>query len=482
MNQIEFKALHSLLGLCLAASFLHGCGAPEQGGAGTPGAGRGTMPPATASAAPPASSALAGPAQAVSPGPAGPASRPDFAESRQRLGLAMAAYEKRDFAAFLEHSAAADRAAPDSPRAIYNLACAQALVGDAPGAAATLGRLAAKRVYFDVAAEADFAKIRETSEFKAVRQKLEAVKAPVGSSRTAFTLAEKDLIPEGIAHDVASGAFFVSSVHRRKIVRFASGKATDFVKEGEHGLYSVLGIAIDEARRSLLACSSAVPEMKGYREEDRGKAGLFELDLANGKLKRRVLLAEAGKEHNLNDLVIDSKGEVIVSDPSSSALYTLAPGAEALAALVEPGRLASPQGLALSRDEKTLFVADYPRGIARVDRATREVAYLAAPPDATLAGIDGLRMHGGDLIAIQNGVRPHRVIRLALTPDGTGVKTATILEMNNPLFDEPTLGVVAGEDFVYVANSQWGSFDKGGVLWPIEKLKEPAILRLTLDP
>lgn len=476
MNQAENTARRSLGALVVAGALLHGCGAP--GAAATPGAGTGAAPPATASAAPPAASAPAGSAQALSTGP----SAPDFAESRRRQGLAKAAYDKGDLAAFLEHSAAADRAAPDSPGAIYNLACAQALAGDAPGAAATLGRLAAKRVYFDVAADSDFARIRETPEFKAAREALEALKAPVGSSRTAFTLAERDLIPEGIAHDPASGAFFVSSVRRRKIVRFASGKAADFVKEGEHGLYSVLGIAIDEARRSLLACSSAVPEMKGYREEDRGKAGLFELDLASGKLKRKVLLAEAGKEHNLNDLVVDSKGEAIVSDPASSTLYTLAPGAAALSVLIEPGRLASPQGLALSRDEKTLFVADYPRGIARVDRATREVAYLPAPPGATLAGIDGLRTHGGDLIAIQNGVRPHRVMRLALTPDGAGVKAATILEMNNPLFDEPTLGVVAGEDFVYVANSQWGSFDKGGVLWPIEKLKEPTILRLTLDP
>lgn len=481
MNRTTIRALRSLFGLCVAGSSLHGCGAPEQAGAGTPDVGKGAPPAATVSAAPPATSASAAPAPAVSAEPAG-AVVPDFAESRRRLGLAQAAYEKKDFAGFLEHSAAAARTAPDSPRAIYNLACAQALQGDAAGAAATLGRLAAKRLYFDVAADDDFAKIKDTPEFKAAREKIEAVKAPVGSSQTAFTLAEKDLIPEGIAYEGASGAYYVSSVHRRKIVRWASGKATDLVKEGEHGLYSVLGIAIDEARRSLYACSSAVPEMKGYKEEDKGKAGLFELDLARGKLKRKVLLAEAGKEHNLNDLVIDSRGEVLVSDPAASTLYTIAPGASALAVLVEPGRLASPQGLALSQDEKTVFVADYSRGIARVDRATREVVHLTAPADATLTGIDGLRMYGDDLIAIQNGVRPHRVMRLALTQDGTGVKTATILEMNNPLFNEPTLGVVAGKDFVYVANSQWGSFDKGGVLWPIEKLKEPTILRVKLEP
>lgn len=450
-----------------------GCGAPEHGGAAAPGAT--STAATTAAVAPPAGTeAAAPPAEAVS--------APDFAESRRRLGLAQAAYEKKDFAAFLEHTSAAARATPDSPRAIYNLACAQAIQGDAAGAAGTLRKLAAKRLYFDVAADADFAKIEDTPEFKAARDALEALKAPVGSSATAFTLAEKDLIPEGIAHEAASGAFFVSSVHRRKIVRVVSGKASDFVKEGEHGLYSVLGIALDEPRRSLYACSSAVPEMKGFREQDKGKAGLFEFEVGKGTLKRKVLLGEAGEEHNLNDLVVDSKGEVLVSDPGTSAVLSLAPGASALAVLVEPGRLASPQGLALSRDEKVVYVADYSRGIARVDRATREVAYLTAPPDATLTGIDGLRTYRGALIAVQNGVRPHRVMRLALTEDGAGVRSASILEMNHPQFDEPTLGVVAGEDFFYVANSQWGSFDKGGVIWPPDRLKEPVILRVRLEP
>lgn len=463
----------------LAALVGAGCGAPPPPDVATPEPAGGASSAGTAAVIPPAAaSASAAPSEPVGPAPA-----PDFAEYRKRLGLAQAAYEKKDFAGFLEHSSAASRAAPDSPRALYNLACAHALNGDVAGATGALDRLAAKRLYFDVAADSDFVRIKDSPAFAAARAKIDAVKAPVGGSATAFTLAQKDLIPEGIAHEAASGTFFVSSVHRRKIVRVApGGKVTDLVKEGEHGLYAVLGIALDEARRSLYACSTAVPEMKGYGEGDKGKAGLFELDLATGKVKRKVLLAEAGKEHNLNDLVIDSKGEVIVSDPGASAVLSLAPGASAFTVLVPAGRLASPQGLALSADEKTLYVADYSRGLARVDRATGDVTYLTAPPDATLTGIDGLRAYSGDLVAVQNGVRPHRVMRLALTPDGAAVRTATLLEMNNPIFNEPTLGVVVGQDFVYVANSQWGSFDKGGAIWPAEKLKEPVILRVRLSP
>lgn len=474
----SLAACAALSTLTLMACLTAGCGAPEHA-AGMPDSSHSTtITPSSRAAAPPAVAPPGGAGAAAEPdSTVGP---PDFDEHAKQTKLALDAYERKDFAAFLQHASAAARAAPDSPRALYNLACAHALNGDAAAATEALGRLADKRVHFDLTADTDFDRVRGTPEFTAIVERMKALQAPIGSSTKALTLAEKDLIPEGVAHDPATDTYFVSSVHRRKIVRVAAGKASDLVKEGEHGLMAVLGLAFDGARGSLYACSTAVPEMKGFRDEDRGKAGLFELDARTGKPRRKVLLAEADKAHNLNDLVVDSKGEVLVSDPAAGTILSLAPGAASFAVFLAAGRIAGPQGLALSQDEQTLYVAAYARGIARVDRATREVVYLAAPPDGTLAGIDGLRMYSGDLIAIQNGVRPHRVVRLALAADGRGVRSATVLEMNNPVFDEPTLGVVTGKDFVYVANSQWGSFDKGGVIWPVDRLKEPVLLRLRL--
>ena len=57
---------------------------------------------------------------------------------------------------------------------------------------------------------------------------------------------------------------------------------------------------------------------------------------------------------------------------------------------------------------------------------------------------------------------------------------AEILEKNSPLLDEPTLGVVVGDDFYYIANPQWGSFDKDGKMFPPEKLQEPTVLKVRL--
>jgi hypothetical protein len=69
---------------------------------------------------------------------------------------------------------------------------------------------------------------------------------------------------------------------------------------------------------------------------------------------------------------------------------------------------------------------------------------------------------------------------LKLDPSWTRVVRAEIIEKNSPLLDEPTLGVVAGNEFFYIANPQWGSFDKEGKMFPLEKLSEPTILKVSL--
>jgi hypothetical protein len=105
---------------------------------------------------------------------------------------------------------------------------------------------------------------------------------------------------------------------------------------------------------------------------------------------------------------------------------------------------------------------------------------LSAGPAVALIGIDGLYFYRGSLIAIQNGTRPHRVVRISLSADLKRAEGLTILEANNPLFDEPTLGVVVRDDFYYVANSQWGAFDRAGLIASPEKLRETLILKTKL--
>ena len=100
------------------------------------------------------------------------------------------------------------------------------------------------------------------------------------------------------------------------------------------------------------------------------------------------------------------------------------------------------------------------------------------PASVSDYGIDGLYRHGGRLIAIQNGIQPHRVTAFSLSEDGTEIISARILAMNLPEFDEPTLGTVVGDDFYFVANSHWNRFDANNSL--PQGLTGPIVLRIPL--
>jgi sugar lactone lactonase YvrE len=381
-----------------------------------------------------------------------------------------AAHARGDWAGVLDHASAIVALAPNRPRAQFNLACALALTGHRTEAITTLEGLAAKGVYMDTADE-DLASLRGMPEFERVAERFRALLQPLGRAGEAFRLPEKDLVTEGIAHDEKTNGFFVSSVHRRKILRVArDGRARDFVT----GQDAVLGLAADTPRRTLWACTAALPEMEGWRKEDEGRTAAVAFDLDTGLEKARLSLGPG--RHSCNDLAVSTDGQVFVSDTGANTILTAVAGASRLSVLVPEG-IASPQGIALSADERSLFVADYRQGIARVDRRTGAVVLLQAPADASLVGIDGLARHGDRLVGVQNGVRPHRVV--LLTIDGDRVTAAEVLERSHPAFAEPTLGTVVGRDFFFVAASQWGAFTEG-VMWPLDRLKDAVVLELRL--
>ena len=107
----------------------------------------------------------------------------------------------------------------------------------------------------------------------------------------------------------------------------------------------------------------------------------------------------------------------------------------------------------MTPDGKTLYASDY-GGLYRIDVATKAVTRIPVPPDLALNGIDGLVYAEGNLVAIQNGIEPHRILQLALAPGGAAIARGRILEMNDPHFDEPTLGTVVGGALYVSANNQ----------------------------
>ncbi len=403
----------------------------------------------------------------------------EMRESAKLEQQAKADYKAKDYAKFLENIKRASDLRPNHARLLYNLAAAYALGGKPDDALGVLARLAAMDLFFAVERDDDFKALFDSPRFRAIQNEFALNQQTLNKSARAFTIPQKDLITEGVAYDAATKRFFVSSVRRHKILAIdANGKVSDFSFPAD-GLWSVSGMRVDDARKILWVTTSAFAQMLDFQKEDDGKAGVFKYDLRSGKLLKKYLLSNDAGKHALGDLIIARNGDVYASDSIAPNIYRIGTSKDELEVFLTSELFASLQGLAFDGDEKLLFAADYSKGVFRISMPDRKILQLAVDANTNPIAIDGLYFHRGNLIAIQNGFRPHRVARFVLNKDASAITRSETLEVNHADFNEPTLGVKVGNDFYFVANSQYELIDKDGKL-AADKLKETVILRLKL--
>lgn len=399
----------------------------------------------------------------------------DMAKAREFENKATAAFRSGDNPAFLENIKQADALRPNHSRLIYNLARAYALNNQPQESIKVIKRLVSMGLVFRFETDPSLKSLGQEN-LDYIKKIAEDNSKPINASTKAFTIQDKEFIPEGIAYDPVTKRFFVSSIHKAKIVAIDSaGKLTDFSSPAD-GLWSVSGMQVDAKKRILWACTTAFPQMKGYTPLMKGKSGIVKYDLNTGKIIKKYVLD--GGEHALGDIILDAKGNVYSTDSIAGTIYHIDKKADVLVPFIQSDLLVSPQGLTLTNNDRTMYVADYAKGLFKVDMATKEVVQLKIEGDVTLLGMDGLYSRRGALYGIQNGINPQRVIAIGLDGNQT-VRSAKALEANHADFMEPTLGVIVGDDLYYVANSQWPLVNEKAEL-DRDKLREPVILKLSL--
>ncbi|HUR40295.1 MAG TPA: hypothetical protein VM240_03925 [Verrucomicrobiae bacterium] len=391
---------------------------------------------------------------------------------------AMRARESKDYVAMETALREALKLRPVHPAATYQLAAALALQDKPRPAVDELRRLARMGLTFDAAGDADFAALRGRTGFDDVAADFRRNALPRGEARVGFTVPAPSFIPEGLAYDDDENEFFLGSVRQRRIERVREDGSREALKPAKP-LWAVMGLAVDKDDEKLWAATSALPEMEKAEASELGRAAIVVFDLESGAEDKRYELPSDGRKHVIGDLLPPRDGKVYATDSAAGELLELDLASGRFTALGPAGAMASPQGLAWARGGRSLFVADYTQGLYRYDLRRRELKRLEVSRDICVYGIDGLYRYGDELVAVQNGVRPHRVIQLELERDRR-VRGARVLASALRQFDEPALGVIDGDRFHFIANSQWGKFGKDHALPPEAELKGPVILRIDL--
>lgn len=301
-------------------------------------------------------------------------------------------------------------------------------------------------------------------------------------STIAFTIPERDLIPEGITYDPISKAFFVGSMYKRKIVRIDSaGNVSDFTGEGQDLLTSVIGMKVDAEHQVLWAVHTGpiyIPG-KGLTDQAMWTTGLFKYDLESHRLLRKYFPAKGSDKNGFNDLVLGSKGDVYVTATSLGAVYHLNPRTDSLILFLKNPDFMGANGICLSPDERTLFVAT-DKGITTIDLKSSNYTFLATSDSMETGGIDGLYFYHNSLVAVQNGFKPTPIYQFFLDKNLKRITHRKLLVQNPPEYKSPTTGVIVGDWFYYIANSQMGKFTPEGIIFPLEKLQNVFIVKIKL--
>lgn len=371
-----------------------------------------------------------------------------------------------------------------APTPIYflRMASVEARLGNQAEALRWLEKYAAMGLRFDVAKDEDL-KVLDSAAI--TRKMAEATKA-IQKAEAVCTIPLPDLMPEDLTFDKAGNSFVVSSIQHHTLYRLTLPKSSvgpctikEIPLEEQAKRWPVLAVSADPTRKLLWMTASAMAGFTGVNKEDEGKASLFAIDGASGKVVRRFDLTS--KPAVLGDMSVAADGTVYVTDSIGGGVYRVK-GDLATAKLEKiAGDFFSPQTPVLAKDGKRLFVADYSMGIAVVDlTATNppdQLNYLPHPESAAVTGLDGLYLSGDSLIGIQNGTDPERIVRYRLNPPQTEITSYEVIEQSTERLGDPT-HVIEHNGWLYVtANVGWNKVTDQGQLKAGEHFTQPVLLR-----
>ncbi|HAB53503.1 MAG: hypothetical protein A2W99_16510 [Bacteroidetes bacterium GWF2_33_16] len=302
-------------------------------------------------------------------------------------------------------------------------------------------------------------------------------KSQLISSSVAFEVNEKDLFPEGITYDPITKLFFLSSIQKNKVIAIdLKGNCFDFVKPEQDSMLRSLGMKVDTQRRRLWVVSNS-----DWGDSMISAVHIYHIDTR--KLIKSFFTAK-GKVPTFNDLALTESGDAFISDFGGNSIFLVPSDLSIVELFVKSDSLLEgANGMVLSSDNAMLYVASNTKGIVIVDLSSKSIQPIACSLPVETKGIDGLMLYQKSLVGVFNGdgdMKKHHISRYLLSPDGRKIVSSSILDQNNPMFNEPTSGVIVGDELYCLAATYLRQFVMDGKV-DVTKLKNPIVLKYQLN-
>ena len=264
--------------------------------------------------------------------------------------------------------------------------------------------------------------------------------------QTVLTIDPKHRLVEGVATD--GSTIWVSSVLDRQILACTSTCRTiATLPEGLHPL----GLAWDWGRK-ILWIAADCPGVAGMAKCERG--AVVGLSPA-GKLRYRF--SPKGIAFHPGDISASQSG-IFASDSQNGLVWGLLSARRAgLRAINRPGSGKSAQGNALAQSGTEVMVADYARGIGRIDLKTTATTWLSRQDGKPLRGVDGFIRCGNSYLGVYNGETPGRIVTIRMR--SAGIEYGELVK--NLTLADPTQIAFDGKRLLAVADSGWEAIGKG---------------------
>lgn len=312
--------------------------------------------------------------------------------------------------------------------------------------------------------------IKGTGAFGYIEENMVKNANPYGDGELVLEISKNysGMLFENMAFDKKGKRFLFSSIRSGSIYQHTeAGGFKEFIKAANPatGPWGGIDLVVDNEADVLWVSSATLPHYMGTTQSNFGKAMISKYQLSTGELINNFVMPNATQPMLFSALHLTKGQNLYFINAFSSDVFKINKDGDQVEFVVSIPGLKSIKALTSNEAESLLYLSDYDQGLFAINFATSQVLPLIKSKKGFFAGINDMFYDQGDLVVIQGGVYPARLMRYVMKDD-VYFQTMFPIEASHEKFDALGNGILVDGHVYYAANSQW---DKTG---PMGKLAE----------